>query len=172
MYLASEGTKVSFSPRLAHTEYSYTEALVWSFSLDISLAGLPPKTVPSLFKTSTIKLSGNSYSPLSELDWTWICPLRRYLSPFKWIGYKTMWKYENKGKGNDPCHEKEKLYKCCTNVSDVSIFIDELPKKIHESTKWSSCTPGDSTQICCKPFCSSKKERETENADYEFHILA
>ncbi len=56
--------------------------------------------------------------------------------------------------------EKEKwkkLYKLCTNGFNVSIFIDELPKKIHELTKWSSCNPGDSTHIFWEPFCSSNK---------------
>ena len=65
-----------------------------------------------------------------------------------------------KEKENYLRHEKEKTYRCSTNVFDVSIFIDELPKNIHESTKCSSCTPGDSAQICWEPFCSLKKKRE------------
>lgn len=84
MYLGSQGTNTSSSPRLAHKEYSYKTALDWSFPLEISVDVALSRKLPPLSKMSTIKFSGNPDTPSSnDLDSTLICPLRRYFSPFK-----------------------------------------------------------------------------------------
>jgi len=91
MYLESQGTKVSFSPRLAQTEYSNMAVSVWSFAWDFSVAvawSITP--APSCLISTTI-FSGNASS---VPDCTFICPLRRYFSPVRRMGYRKrkLWK--------------------------------------------------------------------------------
>lgn len=50
--------------------------------------------------------------------------------------------------------EAGSLVKYHTDRSDVLTLRLELPKEIHESTKWSSWTPGDITHIFWEPLCN------------------
>lgn len=75
--------------------------------------------------------------------------------------YNTTWKTEQCNHGIWILH---------TDWLDVLIFTDELPKKIHESTKLNSCTPGCSTHIRWEPFCRQDKKNINEFL-WSFNLL-
>ena len=59
-----------------------------------------------------------------------------------------------------------------TDVFAVSILTGELPKSTQEFTKWSSCTPGDSTHMRWEPFCNLQKCEYEDRIDLQLRCIS